>query len=240
MMSSKIAIHMPKARLPASIQSTTVPCTSIRSTLSREKIEIEALSLIEERGLEGFSTRKLGERLNCEAMSIYHHFPSKAHLQDALVDRTLSSLPIAPRDTPPAERIRKLAQAWRAMSRQAPKFYLWMALHRWNSATGVQFLAEVLDCFHAARLPPEQAARGFRVLGYYLLGATLEETSGYAQGPSAMDPLPEADVIRLYPRVADAGRFSNPDEFDTTFELGLSLLLRGLGIEDLQASIESS
>lgn len=218
---------MPKTSTIANVRNA-----SIRSTLSREKIEVEAFALIEERGLEGFSTRKLGERLHCEAMSIYHHFPSKAHLLDALVDRTLSSLPIAPRDTPPAERIRRLAQAWRAMSRKAPRFYLWMALHRWNSATGVQFLAEVLDCFYAAHLPPEQAARGFRVLGYYLLGATLEETSGYAQGPSAMEPLPDAQVLRLYPEVADAGRYSNPKEFDTTFELGLRLLLNGLGIED--------
>jgi AcrR family transcriptional regulator len=211
---------MPKTRQPA------------RSMLSRERIETEALALIEAQGLEGFSTRKLGQRLGCEAMSIYHHFPSKAHLLDALVDRALSSLPIAPRDAPPAERIRRLAQAWRAMSRQAPRFYLWMALHRWNSATGVQFLAEVLDCFYAARLSPEQAARGFRVLGYYLLGATLEETSGYAQGPSAMEPLPDADVKRLYPQVAHAGRYSNPDQFDTTFDLGIKLLLQGLGIED--------
>lgn len=213
---------MPKARSHA----------SIRSTLSREKIEVEALALIEERGLEGFSTRKLGERLHCEAMSVYHHFPSKAHLLDALVDRTLRNLPIASRDAAPAERIRRLAQAWRAMSRQSPRFYLWMALHRWNSAIGVQFLAEVLDCFYAARLPPEQAARGFRVLGYYLLGATLEETSGYALGPSALEPLTDADVMRLYPQVARAATYSHPDQFDTTFELGLGLLLKGLGIED--------
>jgi AcrR family transcriptional regulator len=202
-----------------------------RGILSRERIETEALALIEAQGLEGFSTRKLGERLSCEAMSIYHHFPSKAHLLDALVDRTLNGLAIAPRDLSPARRIRHLAQAWRAMSHQAPRFYLWMALHRWNSASGVKFLAEVLDCFYAAGLKPEQAARGFRVLGYYLLGATLEETQGYAQGPSAIEPLPEAEVERLYPKVAQASRYFSPDQFDATFELGLKLMLTGLGIE---------
>jgi AcrR family transcriptional regulator len=202
-----------------------------RGLLKRENIEAEALALIEEEGLEGFSTRKLGERLGVEAMSIYHHFPSKAHLLDTLVDRTLSRLPLAPRDASPAQRIRYLAQAWRIMSRQTPRFYLWMALHRWNSATGVKFLAEVLDCFYAAGLPPEQAARGFRVLGYYLLGATLEETSGYSQGPSSVAPLPEEEVQRQFPQVAQAGEYFSPEQFDATFELGLGLLLRGLGME---------
>lgn len=214
---------------PRTSSTATVPA---RTVLSREKIETEALALIEARGLEGFSTRKLGERLGCEAMSIYYHFPSKIHLLDALVDRTLNKLPIPPKDWLAGRRIRHLAQAWRQMSRQAPRFYLWMALHRWNSASGVHFLSEVLDCFHAAGLTPEQAARGFRVVGYYLLGATLEETSGYAQGPSAVEPLIESEVQRLYPGVAQAACYFSPEQFDVTYELGLGVLLRGLEIED--------
>ena len=55
-----------------------------RVALTRERIEIEALALIDADGIDAFSTRKLGARLGCEAMSIYHHFPSKAHILDAL------------------------------------------------------------------------------------------------------------------------------------------------------------
>ena len=209
----------------------TSASVSVRKPLSRERIEIEALTLIEAHGLEGFSTRKLGERLGCEAMSIYHHFPNKAHVLDALVDRTLAGVPIPARDLPAAQRIRYLAQAWRQMSRRHPRFYLWMSLHRWNSETGVKFLAEVLDCFHAAGLEPEQAARGFRVVGYYLLGATLEETSGYAHGPSAVKPMGDGDVRHMYPQVAQAGSYFSADQFDATFDLGLTVLLRGLGVE---------
>jgi AcrR family transcriptional regulator len=210
--------------------SWTNPAPS-RIALTRERIESEALALIEAQGLEGFSSRKLGQRLGCEAMSLYHHFPSKAVLLDALVDRTLTSIAIPPRELPAGQRIRRLAQAWREMSRQQPRFYLWMSLHRWNSQAGIQFLAEVLHCFHAAGLTPEAAARGFRMLGYYLLGATLEETSGYAQGPSAVSPLPDSEVQRLYPQVAQAAAYFTPDQFDETFERGLTILLCGLGIE---------
>lgn len=216
---------------PTSSKPSTKNTAASREPLHRERIEVEALRLIEAAGLDAFSTRKLGERLGCEAMSIYHHFPSKAHLLDVLVDRLLGGLPIPDRQVPPSTRLRALVQSWRNMARQYPRFYLWMALHRWNSATGVGFLAEVLDCFYSAGLSPEQAARGFRALGYYVLGATLDETSGYAQGPSSLQPVSEAELRQNYPLVFGAGQYFTPDQFDHTFHLGLDVLLRGLGVE---------
>ncbi len=209
----------------------TVRRSPTRPALTRERIETEALALIERDGMDAFSTRRLGQALGCEAMSLYNHFPSKAHVLDALVDRVLASIPIPDRQLHAAQRLRQLAQDWRAMARRHPRFYPWLALHRWNSATGVAFLGEILDCFLAAGLPPEAAARGFRALGYYLLGATLDEISGYAQGPSSLQPMTEQELADRHPHVAQAGRYFMPEHFDTTFELGLGALLQGLGVE---------
>jgi len=202
-----------------------------RPALTRERIEIEALALIERDGMDAFSTRRLGEALGCEAMSLYNHFPSKAHVLDALVDRVLAAIPIPERSLGAGERLWQLAHHWRAMARQHARFYPWLALHRWNSPTGIAFLGEILDCFRAAGLPDEMAARGFRVLGYYMLGATLDETSGYAQGPSSLNPMTPEALAAQFPSVAQAGRWFAPAHFDKTFELGLSLMLQGLGIE---------
>src|SRR5690242_9894008 len=58
--------------------------------LSRERIAAAAMALVDREGLDALSTRRLGEELGCEAMSIYHHFPNKAHLMDALIDLTLA------------------------------------------------------------------------------------------------------------------------------------------------------
>ena len=62
--------------------------------LTRERIVQAALELVNERGLGPFSTRQLGERLGCEAMSIYHHFKSKQHLLDALVEHAITSVEV--------------------------------------------------------------------------------------------------------------------------------------------------
>ncbi len=201
-----------------------------RVALTRERIELEALALIDEEGLAAFSTRKLGHRLGCEAMSIYHHFPSKAHILDALVDRVLSSMAIPDRAHSPEQRVREFAHTWRSAARAHPHFYQWLSLHRWNSQAGIGFLGELLACFRDAGLSTEIAARAFRVLGYYMIGATLDETSGYAQGTSSLQPLTQEALLRDYPLVAQAGVYFSPEHFDRTFEMGLDLFLDTLGM----------
>jgi AcrR family transcriptional regulator len=60
-----------------------------RAALTPELIVREALRLIDKDGLEGLSMRALAGRLGVEAMSLYHHFPSK-HALTAAVSRLLS------------------------------------------------------------------------------------------------------------------------------------------------------
>jgi AcrR family transcriptional regulator len=55
-----------------------------RPPLKPERIAAEALALVDESGLESLSMRQLASRLGVEAMSIYHHFPSKDALLTAI------------------------------------------------------------------------------------------------------------------------------------------------------------
>ena len=201
-----------------------------RLALTRELIEVAALDLIEQDGLDAFSTRRLGERLGCQAMSIYHHFPSKAHILDALVDRVLASIQVPKRSMKPAARVRQLARSWRQAALAHPRLYPYLSMHRWNSEIGAKFLSEILACFHEAGLEPEVCARQFRVLCYFVLGATLDEISGYGNGSSSMRPVGDEDLLQRYPQVAEAGRYFKPEHFERTFELGLDMFLRNSGL----------
>ena len=40
----------------------------------------------------------------------------------------------------------------------------------------------------------------FRTFGYYLNGAILDETAGYARGPSTVEPVPDATGLARYKR----------------------------------------
>src|SRR5689334_22599545 len=112
--------------------------------LSRERIVGAALALVGDEGLAAFSTRKLGERLGCEAMSIYHHFPSKQHLLDALVEHAISTVDVPEPGPDALQRVRRSLYSYRAMAHRFPALFPLVAVHRLNTPAGVTFIESVL------------------------------------------------------------------------------------------------
>ncbi len=206
-----------------------------RPALSRERIEVAALELIEESGLEAFSLRKLAARLGCEAMSLYNYFKNKSELLDALVERLIRSFEFPEAGMQRQDAIRFMAYQWRRIAHEHPHFFPFFSMHRMNSETGVAFLDRVLRVLMDLGMPQEQAARFFRVMNYYLIGATLDEIAGYAQGSSSLNPVADEVISARYPALAAASRYFSPDQFDATFEYGLRLIIgadAGIGPPD--------
>src|SRR5215218_536146 len=199
------------------------------TALSRELIAAAALALVDREGLAGLSTRRLGDELGCEAMSIYHHFPNKAHLMDALVDLMLAEVRVAAADQGDwLERLRRTAHGFRAMALMHPKFFPFFAVHRLNTPSGVAFINGIIGILREAGFSDGDAARYFRELGYYLTGAALDETAGYAQGPSAAEPVSGETIAADFPHLAAAAPYFQPGHFQATFETGLEMLLEGI------------
>src|SRR5947208_8894660 len=125
------------------------------AALSRARVVETALALVARDGLPAFSLRKLGVALGVEAMSVYHYFPSKHHLLDALVDHAIATVETPSAKLSPVERLRELCYAYRAMAHRFPKLYPLIALHRLNTPTGVRFIERVLALVHAVAPEPE-------------------------------------------------------------------------------------
>jgi len=204
--------------------------------LSRGRIVEAALALVGDESLAGLTTRKLGERLGCEAMSIYHHFPSKQHLLDALVEHAITSVEV-PEPGPDLEaRTRAALESYRAMARRWPALFPLVAVHRLNMPAGVRFIESVLRLIHAQMGDDEMTARHFRAMGYYLIGACLDETAGYARGPSAAEPVDDAFIARECPRLMAAAPYFQPAHWDRTWQLGIDALMER-GRRELEARV---
>src|SRR5438445_4636103 len=135
---------------------------------SRERLAADAMALVDRDGLEALSTRRLGEELGCEAMSIYHHFPNKAHLMDALVDLMLADarVELLP-ESGWLERLRRSAHGFRAMALKHPKFFPYFAVHRLNTPAGVALIDGIIGILREAGFSDRDAATYFREIGYY-------------------------------------------------------------------------
>lgn len=199
----------------------------VREPLSRERIVNAALELIESDGLQNLSLRRLGAELEVEAMSLYHHFPSKAHLLDALVDRILADLDI-PATGSWEDRLRASLRSYRRVMSRYPNFAVYLLVHRMNTPPGLAFLDRVMLVFKDAGFEPPDAARVFRAVGYYVMGAVLDETAGYARGPSTATPLSPEEEARRFPNIAEVGPYFKPLYLDVTFETGLTFLIEGI------------
>jgi len=196
--------------------------------LSRERIVAAAMALAAKHGLEALSMRRLGAALGVEAMSLYHFFPAKQHLVDAMVDEAIGSIEIPPEGLPPVERMRRLMHAYRAMSHRYAHLYPLLAVHRLNTPTGVRMIENGLAIAQDLTGDEETGARAFRTLGYYLMGAALDETRGYAKGPSAAEPADNDFIARECPRLARSARYFAREHWDRTFDNGVEDMLAGL------------
>jgi AcrR family transcriptional regulator len=187
-----------------------------------------ALALVDAEGLDALSYRRLAEAIGCEAMSLYHYFPSKGHLLDAVLDRVFGALEIPPPGKPWIERLRQAAWNYRAMALGHPKLYPLMAVHRMNTKVGVRKLDAIIGLFREGGFDDAMAAKLFRDFGYYITGAALDETAGYAKGPSAAEPVTDAEIARDCPNLAAVAAYFKPQHFEPTFAQGLELLLQGI------------
>lgn len=198
-----------------------------RVPLSRERIVEAAMALVERRGLGGFTTRGLGAALGCEAMSLYHHFPSKQHLQDAMVERVIGDIADPPGGLDPIDALRFLGREIRAMAHRHPRLFPLVALHRVDMPAGIAFIERMLSHFHAALPDDRMAVQAFRVFGYYVVGAALDETSGYTEGLWSAAPVADEYMVREAPRLAAAAPYFKRSYIDSTFDSGFEIMLSG-------------
>lgn len=199
--------------------------------LSAARIAAEAMALVDAEGLDAFSFRTLAARLGCQAMSIYHYYPSKAHLYEALVEICVAeTLDYA--DTGSwQDRLGAAVAAYRRMALNHPGFFLFFGTFRLNNRAGLTFLDRILKIFEATGLEAEARARHFRILGYYIVGAMIDETMGYARGPSAIEPVPEDEARRDFPAIMAVGPYFGSDRHKLTFDAGIDILIEGIETE---------
>lgn len=186
-----------------------------REPLTQERIAKTSLELIDDIGLDEFSTRRLGAALGCEAMAIYNHFASKDALLDAVVDRLFREVSVPPKGPGWEARVRGFAASYRALAHAHPKAFPLLATRRFRTrARGL--VDQLIGVLHEEGFTSRASAELFRVVSNYCNGSILDELSGAF--PPATDEHPNIKRVQDY---------LGPDNYDAMYERGLTLLLAG-------------
>jgi len=196
-----------------------------RRPLTQERVVTTALRLVDRRGLEALSMRRLGTALGVEAMSLYKHVPNKAVLLDLLVERVLADV------APPAPgarweaRVRHVAHELRRVACAHPHVFPLLATRVPATPRGMAPLEALLAALGDAGLDDDALLASFWTLLAWATGALLAETAAQTgfgapaiEVPAALDPAAFPSLARLGKRVAAC-------DFGGEYERGLAILI---------------
>ena len=162
------------------------------TALTHEGVVVAALTLIDEQGLDAFSTRKLGAKVGLRAMSLYHYFPSREALLDAAVDRMIAEVTLPNVKNVGWRRgLQRLAQSYRAMGHRHLLAIPLLAQRCPSSPTMQGFLDTLHGLLLKAGLSPETAADWLLIQRDYVIGSLMADFSSHIL---AMEIITSADV----------------------------------------------
>lgn len=174
--------------------------------------------------------RRLGTRLGVEAMALYHHFPAKGQLLDAVMDLLIDEVQPPARDSAPAlERLRQCVRRYRGIAIRHPRAFQLLAARRFNTEKTFAWYEDVLQLFAELGLDAAQSARWFRLLGGFVSGAGMAEVA-------SRERIADATPLRLehapdqipFPQVRAVAPHLQVQNLDAVFEFGLTVLFDAL------------
>jgi AcrR family transcriptional regulator len=217
---------MPKARSQTRERGSQAP----RRPLSRDRIIAGALTLIERDGLDAFSTRKLGAILGVEAMALYHHFPSKEELLDALAEHLLTLVELPAESLPWQDWLKQVAVNYRRMALRHPDTFPILITRRYRAHGSFAFIEANLRVLTAGGFTLRGALRLTRTIGSFVNGVLLAEIAGRKNAGSG-DRMARTLPPGL-PLIKEATHYLNSAAMDGTFEYGLELILKAADHKD--------
>ena len=198
--------------------------------LTRDRIVDAAIELIELRGSDAFSMRRLGSDLGVEPMSLYHYVASREDLIEAIGDRILE--PLHDVDLGGGWRVAadRFATELRAIAVARPATFRLVGLEPFDSPACLQPVERLVASFVVEGFDPADALGVYRAVAAYARGYALAEATGFTV--DAAQPAGRERLATL-----------SPDEFpilcgravelaaldaDSGFRRGLNALLAGL------------
>jgi AcrR family transcriptional regulator len=219
---------------------------SARSPLSRSRIVEAAVTFIDREGLPGLTMRKLGERLEVEAMSLYRYVPGREALLDLVVEQIIDEMHQdddvldAPRDGW-QDFLQRMAHGVRRVALAHPKAFPLVASRPaeapWlrpplRSLEWVEtFLAGLAD----EGFDDDSAVGAYRAFTSFLLGHLLLEVSAQGADIGPFDVLeeaedPDGDALAEYPSVRRLRGALSQDQAAVEFEEALEELLNRIAL----------
>ncbi len=202
-----------------------------RAGLTRPAILRAAVELADREGLAALSMRRLGAELGVEAMTLYHHLPSKDALLDGMVEQVAAEA--APPEFEPAswqEAMRDYAHSLLAALSAHPNVLPLFVSRPATTPQNLQTMEVALKSLHSAGFELPRALDVVRSLAGFILGhvATqlVSDATAARRGAGRPSQTPEVDPD-AYPLLSQVLRNDQERNSMARFDFALEALLSG-------------
>lgn len=190
--------------------------------IDKDQIVATALTLLNERGLDGLTTRVLAERLGVKQPALYWHFKDRRALLDAMndaIEAAFTASPPPPPDMPWQDHVFQMGQDFRS----ALMAYRDGARVHAGTHANRGLLEKHMTVLVGAGMPIPLAIQLMVSIGRFVIGWVLEE-----QAEASSPPDPTAPQIAGLAGQAIRAFFEAGD--DATFKIGLRMLITGADV----------
>jgi TetR/AcrR family transcriptional regulator, tetracycline repressor protein len=203
-----------------------------RAPLTRERIVRAALLLIDERGLDQLTMRRLGADLGVEAMSLYKHVAGKEAILDGVREMLLREFAATLAAGAPTigwrDHLDRFAHAYRALGLAHPQAFGLLARSAERAyVAGREIAEDGLERLLEAGLDRRTAILAQRTVVRFVLGFSLVDQAG----EDAPTPASAEELVVLaahQPLVGELMRSLDAGSDEALFDFGLETILDGL------------
>lgn len=182
--------------------------------------------------MSALSMRRLATELGVSTMSLYRYVRNRSELLDGVCQRLAAETDLSVvAGESRAEFARKIERSFREVAHRHPNAFHLLALGPISRPPLLNHLTRILNAFISAGYSPEEAKRVWMILDAFTTGfASLEaeetkrrnEIESSGSSPEGYEELVANDVDELVTYLTS----------DTSFELGLQVILEGLKAVD--------
>lgn len=223
---------------------TAPPAGRRRGRLDRDTVLRAALDLVDQRGVDALTMRRVATELGVDPMSLYRHVDNKDALLDGIVEQLWSQVPVRARDVPAGD-----AEDWRSVLRQLGRGLREVVMSHPDAAplmlsrpvmprSALELLKDALEVVQAAGFEERRAATIVRCVSSVALSdAALRVSYGWpVQEPAGSgDPGPDQwiSIAQLLPPdtppelVRVAWAICPPVESGGDLDVALELIVAG-------------
>ncbi|MGC5345500.1 TetR/AcrR family transcriptional regulator C-terminal domain-containing protein [Streptomyces sp. AM 4-1-1] len=182
-----------------------------------------ALELLDEKGLDGLSTRAVADRLGVRMNTVLWHVKTKARMLELMADAVVGEAPLDDLPAPWDERVRELARRYRR-ALLAHRDGATLVVGTYAAEPHTLRLADALvGALLDGGLDERETAWTTWTIIYFVLGLTQEEQA--AAGRPLNDRLADAVSGAAHPALHRVLGHLDAESFGERFEFGLSAIL---------------